>query len=218
MKKKLLLGLGVLFAILLGVYGRDAIGLYYLVDTIEADAKAHDADAGVWPQVVDGCNGCHGSQGNSLHQRYPSLAGQPAAYIETQLRNFASGERSYPAMGPMAMILSEEEIKTLADYYARHTAAENTWFKPDPSLREQGMQLVKAGACAACHGENLMGQGAFPRLASQGADYLMAQLDAFADGRRVDPTGSMQAITAKLTADERKAISHYLASLAPKTQ
>lgn len=218
MKKKILIAIAVLFVVLVGFYGRDAIALYHLLDVVDSTAKAHDADAGPWPQVVDGCNGCHGAQGNSLHQRYPSLAGQPAAYIAEQLQNFASGQRSYPAMGPLAMTLSDEEIKSLAEYYARHPASENRWFKPDPALRDQGKKLVEAGACAACHGAALMGQGAFPRLASQSVDYLQVQLDAFAEGRRVDPTGSMQAVTAKLSAEERKAIAHYLAALAPAAQ
>ncbi|MNF17757.1 Cytochrome c-552 precursor [compost metagenome] len=59
-----------------------------------------------------------------------------------------------------------------------------------------------------------MGQGAFPRLAGQGADYLLVQLDAFAQGSRVDPTGSMKAVTQTLTAQDRKALAHYLAALA----
>jgi cytochrome c553 len=111
------------------------------------------------------------------------------------------------------MSLTEQEILKLADYYA----ANRRWEPcvPDPVLREQGARLATAGACMACHGQRLMGQGPFPRLAGQGADYLLAQLDAFAQGRRVDPTGSMKAITATLSAQDRKALAHYLASLAP---
>lgn len=214
MKKKLLLGTGVLFAVLAALFGRDLVGLYYLLDHIETTTKAYEAE-GAWPQVADACTGCHGANGSSLHQRYPSLAGQPAAYLTAQLHSFANGQRSFPNMEPLAKTLSEDEIARLADYFARQPAIENHGFQPDPALREKGEKLVAAGACTACHGATLMGQAQFPRLAGQGADYLQAQLDAFAEGRRTDPTGSMKAVTANLSPDDRKALSHYLAALAP---
>lgn len=214
MKKKLLLSAGVLFAVLLAMFGRDLVGLYYLLDHIETTTKTYEAE-GPWPQVADSCTGCHGTNGSSQHQRYPSLAGQPAAYLTTQLHSFANGQRNYPNMGPLAKTLSEDEITRLADYFARQSVVENHGFQPDPRLREKGEKLVASGACTACHGATLMGQAQFPRLAGQGADYLLAQLDAFAEGRRVDPTGSMKAITANLAPDDRKALSHYLAALAP---
>lgn len=215
MKKKLLLATGVLFAVLVGLYGRDAVGLYNLLAFVDTTTKSYEADVGAWPQVVDGCNGCHGAHGNSQHQRYPSLAGQPEAYVAAQLHSFANGQRTYPAMGPMAKVLSDDEIKSVTAYYARQPVSANRWIQPDPVLHARGKKLVEAGACTACHGAKLMGQRAFPRLAGQGVDYLLAQLDAFAQGRRVDPSGSMQAVTAKLSPEDRKAISHYLAALAP---
>ncbi|WP_044875353.1 c-type cytochrome [Pseudomonas sp. LFM046] len=214
MKKKLLLGTGVLLAILAALFGRDLVGLYYLQDHIETFTKAYEAE-GPWPQVADACTVCHGAKGSSQHQRYPSLAGQPEAYLTAQLHSFAHGQRTYPNMGPLAKSLSEDEIKRLADYFARQPASENHGFQPDPALRAKGEKLVAAGGCTACHGAALMGQAQFPRLAGQGADYLQAQLDAFAEGRRVDPTGAMKAVTGTLSPDDRKALSHYLAALAP---
>ncbi|WCD77898.1 c-type cytochrome [Pseudomonas sp. TUM22785] len=214
MKKKLLLGAGVLVVGLLAFFGRDLIGLYRLLAHIEATTEAYEA-VGPWPQLADACFGCHGDKGSSQHQRYPSLAAQPAAYLSTQLERFAQGQRSYPNMGPLAMTLSAQEIDWLASYYASQPAQANQAFEPDPALRERGAALAASGACAACHGQALMGQAHFPRLAGQGADYLLAQLDAFAQGRRIDPSGSMQAVTATLSPADRKALSHYLAALAP---
>ncbi|WP_110994857.1 c-type cytochrome [Pseudomonas sichuanensis] len=214
MKKQLLLGTAVILVLLLALFGRDLLGLYRLLDYIDTTTQAYEAE-GPWPHTADACYGCHGKQGTSLHQRYPSLAGQPAEYLKAQLHSFASGQRLNPNMQPLAMSLTEQEILKLADYYARQPTLGNPAFQPDPVLREQGARLATAGACMACHGQRLMGQGPFPRLAGQGADYLLAQLDAFAQGRRVDPTGSMKAITATLSAQDRKALSHYLASLAP---
>lgn len=43
-------------------------------------------------------------------------------------------------------------------------------------------------ACATCHGARGEGGADFPPLAGNGAAYLLAQLQAFADGSRVQPT------------------------------
>ncbi|MNV94919.1 Cytochrome c-552 precursor [compost metagenome] len=118
-------------------------------------------------------------------------------------------------MGPLALSLSEADIQLLSEYFAKHPAAQNGSFRPDPALQEKGKKLVASGGCAACHGEGLMGHDQFPRLAGQGHDYLLAQLNAFALGRRKDPSGAMTAIVTTLSADDRKALAHYLAALAP---
>lgn len=212
MKKGLLLGAAALVVVLLGLFGRDLAGFFYLLRHVEDVTEAYQA-VGPWPQVVDGCNGCHGARGSSLHQRYPSLAAQPADYLGAQLRRFASDQRAYPNMQPLAKTLSAEEIDNIAAYYARQPALENRWFRPDPGLRARGEAL--AVGCVACHGEKAMGQDRFPRLAGQGVDYLRVQLDAFAEGRRVDPSGAMAAVTAGLPPEDRQALAHYLAALAP---
>ncbi|GGO87663.1 hypothetical protein GCM10011348_41380 [Marinobacterium nitratireducens] len=215
MKKLIVLGVVAGFVALLACYGRDALGLYRLMDHIATSSEAKEADSGSWPRLTDACIGCHGRQGHSLHQGYPSLAGQPAPYLASQLRRFASGERSNPNMGPLAMTLTEYEIQQLAGYFARQSAIGNGSFKPEAALVARGEQLAATAGCAACHGDNLMGHDQFPRLAGQGHDYLLAQLNAFAQGSRKDPGGVMSAIAATLSADDRRALAHYLAALAP---
>lgn len=211
--KKFMLAFAALSVVALIIYGRDLIALYHLVNAVETTTEAYEERLGTWPQVVDGCDGCHGVLGSSEHQRYPSLAGQPAEYLALQLERFASGERRNPNMGPQAKILSAAEIESVSTYYAAQPARENRWVTVDPERNEQGRKLVSESGCAACHGSELMGQGVFPRLAGQGEDYLLVQLDAFAEGRRQDPTGAMQAITSGFSSEQRRAISHYLATL-----
>ncbi|VDK92270.1 c-type cytochrome [Pseudomonas aeruginosa] len=218
MKKLILLGVVAVVAVLLAVYGRDGLDLYRLISHVEASSAASEADGGPWPRLTDACIGCHGVQGHSQHQGYPTLAGQPAPYLAAQLKRFASGERANPNMGPLAISLSEAEIEQLSEYFAKQSPVANRSFKPDPALREQGEKLAANGGCAACHGEGLLGHEQFPRLAGQGHDYLLAQLDAFAQGRRQDPTGAMTAISATLSAEDRQALAHYLAALAPVAQ
>ncbi|NQD91525.1 c-type cytochrome [Pseudomonas sp. CrR25] len=215
MKKSIVLGVVAVVAVLLAVYGRDGLDLYRLMGHIEASSEASQADGGPWPRLADACIGCHGVQGHSQHQGYPTLAGQPAPYLAAQLKRFAGGERANPNMGPLAISLSEAEIEQLSEYFAKQSATENRSYKPDPALREQGEKLAANGGCAACHGEGLLGHDQFPRLAGQGHDYLLAQLDAFAQGRRQDPTGAMTAIAATLSEDDRQALAHYLAALPP---
>ncbi|MHA7685527.1 c-type cytochrome [Cupriavidus sp. PET2-C1] len=217
MKKVILIGVAAITAALaLIFYGPEMLDLYRLDRFIDASAKAYDADGGPWPHVNDTCFMCHGVKGNSLHQGYPSLAGQPAAYLETQLRNFADGSRRSANMGPLSMTMGESQIKNLADYFSKVSPVANHYFKPDPQLRGKGQQLVAGGNCAACHGPQLMGHDQFPRLAGQGYDYILAQFDAFSSGTRSEATGMMKRIAEGASPEDRKAIASYLASLEPK--
>lgn len=217
MKKRIWLGVPAIAAAgLLAWFGPDLLGMYRLDRYITASAAAYNADGSPWPRVTDACIGCHGTKGNSLHQGYPSLAGQPAPYVATQLHKFASGERSNPIMGPLAKTMSEAEINDLAGHFARQPAGANRYFTPDAGLLEKGKRLVASGNCAACHGSQLMGHDQFPRLAGQGYEYLLAQFDAFATGTRGEPTGMMKSVAAAASPEDRKAMATYLASLAPR--
>jgi cytochrome c553 len=217
-KKRVLVGIGLVAVAGLALAAPTVIDLVRLQSYIDESTAAYEADGGPWPHLSDACTGCHGVQGRSQHQGYPSLAGQPAGYLATQLHRFASGERDNSNMAPLAMSLTEGQITQLADYFARHPAGANATFEPSADLREKGRQLVATRGCAACHGETMMGHDAFPRLAAQGHDYLVAQLDAFATGTRRDPTGAMNAMLGSVSAQEREAIAVYLASLAPTTK
>ncbi|MBI6658762.1 c-type cytochrome [Pseudomonas sp. MF6751] len=216
MKKIIALGVMVVIAVLLAIFGRDLLDLYRLQSYITTSTEAYQAERGNWPHLTDACTGCHGSHGNSLNSTYPSLAGQPAAYLSAQLRNFASGQRLAPNMEPLAMTLSPDEIDQLAKFYARQSVGAHGAVSSDEGLKDQGKQLVQTRGCTACHGAQLMGHEAYPRLAAQGQDYLLAQLNAFASGERIEPSGAMQAMAAALSAQERQAIAAYLAALVPQ--
>jgi cytochrome c553 len=218
MKKGIVVGASAIVAVLLAIFGPDLLDLYRLENFITSSDQAYRANGGPWPHVTDECFGCHGVKGNSQSQGYPSLAGQPSLYVAAQLHNFANGQRANPTMGPLAMTMSEAEISGLANYFSKQTVSENRFFEPDSRLRQNGHDLVAKGGCAACHGDRLMGSDQFPRLAGQGHDYLVAQLDAFAAGRRSDPTGTMQKLAAAATPAERKAMATYLAALDTETK
>lgn len=215
MKKKIALAIVAIVAVLLFLYGPALLGGYRLQQHISASTEADVADGGPWPRLTDTCTGCHGVRGNSLHQGYPGLAGQPAPYIAAQLQSFASGQRANVHMGPLAKSLSATDIKQLADYFARQAPSANRYFRPDAAQRDKGEQLVRAGGCAACHGEALSGQDPLPRLAGQGYDYLTEQLDAFATGDRTEASGTMVRLASAASPADRRAMAVYLASLPP---
>ncbi len=81
-----------------------------------------------------------------------------------------------------------------------------------------GATIAKSGggavpACLTCHGAAGEGvaQAGFPRLAGLGATYLQRQLDAFADGTRVNDV--MMPIAKALSVADRAEVSAYYAAL-----
>ena len=83
------------------------------------NAVAGDAAAGKVKSAT--CVACHGPNGISNNPMYPNLAGQHAAYIESSLKAYRSGERKggmSAVMSPMAMPLTDDDIANLAAYFS----------------------------------------------------------------------------------------------------
>ena len=169
---------------------------------------------------------CHGPDGNSTIPANPSLAGQHAAYLVKQLKNFQASPDGKPAlrqnavMNGMAAPLSDADIKALAQFFSKQT------LKPavakDEKLVTEGRKLWRAGdlkkgipACAGCHGVAGAGLPAqYPSLAGQHPEYIVAQLQQFRDGTRAnDPEGMMRTIAAKMTDKQMSAVAEYAAGL-----
>ena len=72
---------------------------------------------------------------------------------------------------------------------------------PGQPIAAQGTSPSVA-VCIGCHGAKGNGMGTFPRLAGTGQAYLLAQLDAFANGDRKNPV--MQPIAQSLKPAERQ--------------
>lgn len=67
------------------------------------------------------CATCHGVRGEGVGTGNPPLAGQPAPYVEQQLRLWRTGKRYGDAMHAMtgvSRLLAEDELAPLADYSA----------------------------------------------------------------------------------------------------
>lgn len=66
-------------------------------------------------------------------------------------------------------------------------------------------------ACASCHGDLGQGKENVPRLSGLPADYVVKQIDDFAQGRRLNETMRIVAIT--LSDQEKRQLGEYYASL-----
>ncbi|HET7198285.1 MAG TPA: c-type cytochrome [Burkholderiales bacterium] len=73
-------------------------------------------------QWVERCDRCHGLNGNSTDPRIPALAAQHERYLATVLQAYRTGARKSSAMAAMAGVLSEADVESLAEYYARQKA------------------------------------------------------------------------------------------------
>lgn len=198
--------------------GPDLLAATRFEEAMVRHAMDYEANGGPWPQLQDACALCHGPNGRSGNAQYPSLAGQTAPYIEAQLHAFAEGRRRNPQMGPLAASLSADEIGQLAAYYARQAPVAIEAVAADMAVRQLGVATVEAGSCAACHGEQLEGGPAAPRLAGQGEAYLAEQLAAYKQGSRQDPTQAMNGVAASLADEEIRAVAGYIAGLATESK
>lgn len=79
------------------------------------------AERGIRERRVPSCLKCHGPKNEPVKPAYPALAGQPAAYLELQLRLFKDGTRGGSAyahlMAPVAARLTRAEMRDVALYF-----------------------------------------------------------------------------------------------------
>lgn len=166
------------------------------------------------------CAGCHGVDGNGgADPTWPKLAGQIPEYMVKQLADFKSGARKDPVMSGMAAPLSPADMKDLAAYYAslkvKPGAARNA------PLAKQGEKIYRGGnaqmgvsACMSCHGPS--GHGIpprFPKVSGQTSAYTQKQLLAFKAGTRTNDGETMTRTAFRMSEQEIKAVSEYMAGL-----
>ena len=200
-----------------------AVALVAPVAVAQGVVKGDPAKA--QPIVTQVCVACHAVDGNSAIPANPNLAGQHPEYTYKQLRNFKSqggkpAERSNGVMAGMVANLTDDDMKNLAVYFAAQkpksqAARDAALAKQGETIYRGGIQAKGVAACASCHAPNGTGMPAqFPRVAGQHAEYTAAQLTAFRAGQRAnDPAQMMRMIAAKMSDQEIKAVSEYIAGL-----
>ena len=189
-----------------------AIGVLAFTVNVNADGNA---TAGQTKAAA--CAACHGADGNSASPQFPKLAGQNADYIVRELERFKSGYRKNIIMSGMAAGLSAQDMQNLAAWFSNQTLKTG---EADPSLVKAGEALYRGGdqtsgvpACMACHGPDGAGNGPMiiPALDGQYADYVVSQLQAFANGTR--KSEMMDPIASRLKTAQMKAVASYIQGL-----
>ncbi len=169
------------------------------------------------------CSNCHGVVGTSISPNVPNLAGQQEAYLVAQLKGFRKQTRRDPAgfeyMWGISRSLTDHQIDELAHYFSAQTPVLQG-NEAEPALIPAGRALFATGVpdkgvppCGTCHGPDAKGNGVFPRLAGQHADYLVKQLSAFQRTNERPDAAVMNAVAHALTNDEFLSVASYLQAL-----
>lgn len=141
---------------------------------------------------------------------------------------FTPGVRQDDVMSSLARLLSDDDKRNLAAYYASLGFTAQP-VKAEFETLERGQELALRGkaeyglpACASCHAPDGEGFGSdFPPLAGQPPQYLVEQINRWQRGQRDnDAMGLMKAVAEQLTDADKSNVAAYYAnrSLAVKAR
>lgn len=197
--------------------------------TTETLKQVKNGDATKGHTLAETCKTCHGLHGEGMSVEItedatvpaiPALAGQNAAYLFKQLRDYANGDRVNDTMNNITKNISEQDSADLAAWYASLPLPKSS-SKEDQAFPE-AEKMVNAGdgkrilpPCFVCHGADGQGEKIdIPSLASQQADYFERTLLQYRNGERHNDIYSrMRLIAKQLSEAEIKALSKYYQQL-----
>lgn len=203
---------------------------------VEAPPPDLDADARVLRgagHYASGCAPCHGAPGmersavaRSMTPKPPYLPPDVSAWSDNELFWIVRNGVKFTAMPAWPAVARTEEVWDMVAFLRRLPDMTPEAYRrlaglPEPAAGTRLRALTDpVGAlveesCARCHGTDGQGRGAgaFPVLAGQREAYLLASLEAYAQGRR--HSGFMQPVAGALTADERAELAAFYAAKAP---
>jgi cytochrome c553 len=190
-------------------------------EEIRARTGTGDPQAGKAKAESELCQGCHGEAGLSVALGAPHLAGQQAAYLVKQLRDFRFQERRHRTMTAMAEGLGDGDMADIAAYFASRPRMAGEPVPADQAAKDlflYGDVNRNVDACVGCH--ELKGQGrlsggvAYPRIAGQVRGYLLVQLLNWKIGARANsPGGVMNRVAGALSEAELAALAEYISGL-----
>ena len=162
------------------------------------------------------CAACHGDKGLS-QTNIPSLAGQSPYAIYKQLHDYRTDARAHPQMTGVAKALSVNDLAAVAAYFAAASKEYMAIGARDligdveiVKLAHEGDSRRRIPACLSCHVNGVGGPIETPVIIGQSREYMIAQLEAYANGtRRNDVYGRMRDISRKLTPEEREQLARY---------
>ncbi len=158
------------------------------------------------------CFSCHGDNGGSTVAEYPILAGQEFYYLYVQLKDFKSGLRAGPVMGPIVSGMERAELKLLAQYFADQPWPEKSAATVTEGDRKVAMASITAGQCVACHLSGFEGNSRVPRARGQHAAYLEKTLLDFKTRAR-NNSPSKSTLMASMSDEEIASVAAYLSGM-----
>jgi len=193
----------------------------FLSFTVSAESILSASELTSSKKIVNNlCIACHAIDGNSVIPVNPKLAGQHAAYITKQLKNFKSGLRENAVMAGMVANLTEKDMENLGHYFSEQVnslslAEKNGVGSLGESIFRAGIKNKGVPACASCHGPSGHGiPDKYPRLNAQHSQYILSQLNTFRlELRKNDSDGVMRTIAQKMTEQDMQAVADYIQGL-----
>ncbi len=86
--------------------------------SVLSSAQAADIAAGKQKALLV-CSDCHGTNGVSVVENFPNLAGQKQMYLAKQLRAFKAGTRKNLEMKLIVKLLTDDDIANLTAYFSK---------------------------------------------------------------------------------------------------
>ena len=129
------------------------------------------------------CAGCHGTNGNSNGPATPTIAGISSEYFIETMEAYKSGERPSTIMTRIAKGYTEEEIKRMAEFFAKQKFDRQPQ-KVDAKMASRGKKLHDK-YCEKCHedgGRSTEDDAGI--LAGQWKPYLKYTMEDFMGGGR----------------------------------
>lgn len=158
------------------------------------------------------CFACHGPDGNSILPGTPSIAGQPAVFLENYLIMTREGIRGSEVMQALLKDIRDAEIVALAKQLSA-LAVKNDPGPADEALMRRGREVAEAKNCGSCHLPDYRGREQMPRLSGQREDFLEEAMLQYRQNRRRGGDTIMAASLYGIPEADFKAMAHYFARL-----
>ena len=170
-----------------------------------ADTKTGEAKAQI-------CLACHKPQHRLADM--PLLEGQPATYAVIQLKAYKERRRADGTSGMQASAanLSDRDMRDISDFFELQRVPSVT-YQVHSAKAALGQNKAAEFGCLRCHLADRNKTSVVPRLAGQAVGYSIAQLQAFADGKRVHGVGSDAAPAISLNTEDIEDLANYFAQL-----
>ncbi len=135
-------------------------------------------------------------------QEDPSIVSGGSAADQQPAGNGTTGEKTEPGSGAPAS-------------GAPVSGAPVSETIPAPTEPSSGPSAA-LDKCTGCHGAlGISSISGFPHLAGQSASYLNEQLNDFREGKRKDPSGTMNAIASSLSIEDQETVVSYFTKAEP---